>query len=131
MAADTEPIEILLHLPLLAEDKACLQAVCWPARTSPGLQLSRRAARRTCHTSLCARRQPWGVPAASHGRCAEPQTAAECWAADGCQVPAALAGTPRRLLLLQVISCSVTTNEGSQLKAQIDKLKLDIEKLLI
>ena len=34
-------------------------------------------------------------------------------------------------LLLQVISCSVTTNEGSQLKAQIDKLKLDIEKLLI
>ena len=31
----------------------------------------------------------------------------------------------------QVISCSVTTNEGSQLKAQIDKLKLDIEKLLI
>lgn len=23
MAADTEPIEILLHLPLLAEDKVC------------------------------------------------------------------------------------------------------------
>ena len=32
---------------------------------------------------------------------------------------------------MQVISCSVTTNEGSQLKSQIDKLKLDIEKLLI
>ena len=26
MAADTEPIEILLHLPLLAEDKVCCQA---------------------------------------------------------------------------------------------------------
>lgn len=27
MAADTEPIEILLHLPLLAEDKVRVQAV--------------------------------------------------------------------------------------------------------
>lgn len=34
-------------------------------------------------------------------------------------------------LLLQVISCSVTTNEGSQLKSQIQQLKLAIEKLLI
>ena len=31
----------------------------------------------------------------------------------------------------QVISCSVTTNEGSQLKGQIQALKLAIEKLLI
>ena len=31
----------------------------------------------------------------------------------------------------QVISCSVTTNEGSQLKSQIQSLKLAIEKLLI
>lgn len=30
-----------------------------------------------------------------------------------------------------VISCSVTSNEQSQLKAQIEKIKLDIEKLLI
>lgn len=33
--------------------------------------------------------------------------------------------------LWQVISCSVTTNEGSQLKSQIQSLKLAIEKLLI
>ena len=33
--------------------------------------------------------------------------------------------------LVQVISCSVTTNEGSQLKSQIQQLKLAIEKLLI
>ena len=32
---------------------------------------------------------------------------------------------------LQVISCSVTTNEGSQLKSQIQQLKIAIEKLLI
>ena len=30
-----------------------------------------------------------------------------------------------------VIACSVTTNEGSQLKAQIQTLKDSIEKLLI
>ena len=35
------------------------------------------------------------------------------------------------LLSVQVISCSVTTNEGSQLKSQIQQLKLAIEKLLI
>lgn len=33
--------------------------------------------------------------------------------------------------LSQVISCSVTTNEGSQLKSQIQALKQNIEKLLI
>ena len=32
---------------------------------------------------------------------------------------------------MQVIAASVTTNEGSQLKAQIQNLKLAIEKLLI
>ena len=32
---------------------------------------------------------------------------------------------------MQVISASVTTNEGSQLKSQIQSLKLAIEKLLI
>ena len=35
------------------------------------------------------------------------------------------------LWILQVISASVTTNEGSQLKSQIQSLKLAIEKLLI
>ena len=30
-----------------------------------------------------------------------------------------------------VISCSITTNEGSQLKTQIQQLKIAIEKLLI
>ncbi|GFH14206.1 ribonucloprotein, partial [Haematococcus lacustris] len=63
MAADTEPIEILLHLPLLAEDKAALGRACGVSRP--------------------------------------------------------------------VIAASVTTNEGSQLKSQIQTLKDAIEKLLI
>lgn len=33
--------------------------------------------------------------------------------------------------MLQVIATSVTTNEGSQLKSQIQNLKEAIEKLLI
>ncbi|CAN1160902.1 Switch 2 [Linum perenne] len=73
MAADTEPLEILLHLPLLAEDKN-VPYVFVPSKQALG---------RAC-----------GVTRA-------------------------------------VIACSVTTNEGSQLKSQIQQLKDAIEKLLI
>ncbi|GMI97670.1 hypothetical protein like AT5G20160 [Hibiscus trionum] len=73
MAADTEPLEILLHLPLLAEDKNV------PYVFVPSKQALGRA---------CGVTRP-------------------------------------------VISCSVTTNEGSQLKSQIQQLKDAIEKLLI
>lgn len=73
MAADTEPIEILLHLPLLAEDKNVPYVFVH----------SKQALGRACGVSR------------------------------------------------PVIACSVTSNEGSQLKEQINKLKLSIEKLLI
>ncbi|KDD76647.1 hypothetical protein H632_c149p2 [Helicosporidium sp. ATCC 50920] len=73
MAADTEPIEILLHLPLLAEDKN-VPYVFVPSRAALG---------RACGVSR------------------------------------------------PVIACSVTSNEGSQLKSQVHQLKLSIEKLLI
>ncbi|KAI9295223.1 L30e-like protein [Neoconidiobolus thromboides FSU 785] len=73
MAADCEPIEILLHLPLLCEDKN-VPYVFVPSRSALG-----RAA-----------------------------------------------GVSR-----SVIACSVTTNEASDLKPQINNLKLQIEKLLI
>ncbi|KAB5529976.1 hypothetical protein DKX38_020057 [Salix brachista] len=66
MAADTEPLEILLHLPLLAEDKNV------PYVFVPSKQALGRA---------CGVTRP-------------------------------------------VISCSVTTNEGSQLKTQIQQLKV-------
>merc|ERR1711966_496379 len=73
MAADTEPIEILLHLPLLAEDKN-VPYVFVPSKQALG---------RACGVSR------------------------------------------------PVIACSVTSNEGSQLKTQINSLKDAIEKLLI
>ncbi|CAI5527446.1 unnamed protein product [Closterium sp. Naga37s-1] len=73
MAADAEPLEILLHLPLLAEDKN-VPYVFVPSREALG---------RACGVSR------------------------------------------------PVIACSVTSNEGSQLKSQIQNLKDAIEKLLI
>merc|ERR1712046_265301 len=73
MAADTEPLEILLHLPLLAEDKD-VPYVFIPSKQALG---------RACGVSR------------------------------------------------SVISCSITTNEGSQLKSQINNLKDQIERLLI
>lgn len=73
MAADTEPIEILLHLPLLCEDKN-VPYVFVPSKIALG---------RACGVSR------------------------------------------------PVISASITSNEASQLKPQIQKMKEDIEKLLI
>lgn len=73
MAADAEPLEILLHLPLLCEDKN-VPYVFVPSKMALG---------RAC-------------------------------------------GVTR-----PVISASVTTNEGSELRSQILALKLQIERLLI
>uniref|UniRef100_A0AC34F4T4 Ribonucloprotein n=1 Tax=Panagrolaimus sp. ES5 TaxID=591445 RepID=A0AC34F4T4_9BILA len=73
MAADTEPIEIILHLPLLCEDK-----------NVPYVFVKSKAALgRAC-------------------------------------------GVTR-----PVIAVSITSNEGSQLKSQLQKIKEDVEKLLI
>jgi len=73
MTADTEPLEILLHLPLLCEDKN-VPYVFVPSKQALG---------RACGVSR------------------------------------------------PVIAASVTTNEGSELKTQIQALKIEIEKLLI
>ena len=73
MAADAEPLEILLHLPLLCEDKN-VPYVFVPSKVALG---------RACGVSR------------------------------------------------PVISCSVTSNEASQLKTQIEAMKLQIEQLLI
>jgi U4/U6 small nuclear ribonucleoprotein SNU13 len=73
MAADTEPLEILLHLPLLCEDKN-VQYVFVPSRTALG---------RACGVSR------------------------------------------------PVIAASITSNDQSQIKTQIQKMKEDIEKLLM
>ncbi|VDL72561.1 unnamed protein product [Nippostrongylus brasiliensis] len=73
MAADAEPLEIILHLPLLCEDKNVPYVFV----------RSKAALGRAC-------------------------------------------GVTR-----PVIAVSITQNEGSQLKSQIQKLKEDVEKLLI
>jgi U4/U6 small nuclear ribonucleoprotein SNU13 len=73
MAADAEPLEILLHLPLLCEDKN-VPYVFLPSKIALG---------RACGVSR------------------------------------------------PVIACSVLSNEGSQLKSQIDSMKGKIESLLI
>ena len=73
MAADTEPLEILLHLPLLCEDKN-VPYVFVPSKVALG---------RACGVSR------------------------------------------------PVIAASITSNDASQLKAQIQQMKNDIEKLLI
>lgn len=73
MAADAEPLEILLHLPLLCEDKNIPYVFV----------KSKQALGRACGVSR------------------------------------------------PVISCSVITHEGSQLKNVIQDIKLSIEKLLI
>ena len=73
LAADAEPLEILLHLPLLCEDKN-VPYVFVPSRVALG---------RACGVSR------------------------------------------------PVIACSITSNEASQLKPQINNIKTAIEKLLI
>ncbi|XP_018913359.1 NHP2-like protein 1 homolog [Bemisia tabaci] len=73
MAADAEPLEILLHLPLLCEDKNVPYVFV----------RSKQALGRACGVSR------------------------------------------------PIIACSITVNEGSQLKSQIQAIKLEIEKLLV
>eukprot|EP01123_Difflugia_compressa_P013221 TRINITY_DN6002_c0_g1_i1.p1 TRINITY_DN6002_c0_g1~~TRINITY_DN6002_c0_g1_i1.p1 ORF type:complete len:127 (+),score=20.60 TRINITY_DN6002_c0_g1_i1:44-424(+) len=73
MAADAEPIEILLHLPLLCEDKN-VPYVFVPSKVALG---------RSCGVSR------------------------------------------------PVIACSITSNESSDIKGQIENLKDQIERLLI
>ena len=69
MAADTEPIEILLHLPLLAEDK--VQSQC-AGRASSQVTTSRSSNTMTvcrmCHMSLYLLRLHLAVPAVCPGR---------------------------------------------------------------
>uniref|UniRef100_A0A1B6HFW1 Ribosomal protein eL8/eL30/eS12/Gadd45 domain-containing protein n=1 Tax=Homalodisca liturata TaxID=320908 RepID=A0A1B6HFW1_9HEMI len=73
MAADAVPLEILLHLPLLCEDKNVPYVFV----------RSKQALGRACGVSR------------------------------------------------PVVSCSVTMNEGSQLKPQIESIKHEIERLLV
>ncbi len=101
MAADAEPLEILLHLPLLCEAKV-------------GARPPRRAAAPRPH-----------APAAPQRHARAPQNVPYVFVPHK-QALGRSSGVSR-----PVIACSITTNEGSQLKNQIQQLKDSIEKLLI
>ena len=96
LAADAEPLEILLHLPLLCEDKA----------------RGRRPAAA-------------GAPRPPETRPAPAQNVPYVFVASKLALGRAC-GVSR-----PVISCSVTSNEASQLKDQIVTMKDKIEQLLI
>ena len=89
MAADAEPLEILLHLPLLCEDKNVPYVF---------VRVSLSIRRFYCSFNNL-------------------QSKAALGRACGVTRP--------------VIAASITQNEGSQLKSQIQKIKEDVEKLLI
>ena len=110
MAADTEPLEILLHLPLLAEDKnvpyvfvpskqalgrAC--GVSRPVISCSGKKRKEEKEKKKKKSRRSRRRRIGGFP-----------------------FPDFVNPTH-----------TVTTNEGSQLKTQIANLKDSIEKLMI
>ena len=63
LTADTEPIEILLHLPLLCEEKV---------RSSPYQQSHAHHLDRMCHTYSYRRRLHWDARVMSHGPSSRP-----------------------------------------------------------
>lgn len=65
MAADTEPLEILLHLPLLCEDKVRQPSRRGRSRRKPHLLTHLRF--RTSPTYLCSPRLRWDARAACRG----------------------------------------------------------------
>jgi U4/U6 small nuclear ribonucleoprotein SNU13 len=106
MAADTEPIEILLHLPLLAEDKVSKTQI----KSREKYQRTKQKSHKKTHP-FPSRHLLQNVPYVF--------------------VPSKAALGRACGVTRPVIATSVTTNEGSQLKDQIHTLKLAIEKLLI
>ncbi|KAE9621256.1 putative 50S ribosomal protein L30e [Lupinus albus] len=150
MAADTEPLEILLHLPLLAEDKLRgLICNCLMFCSNLSILILRLCIPLIfyiivfffmckyiypcvcviCIMVLCKKKLsslPHVVVHMSHNFANVAL----------CNVPYVFVPSKQALgracgVTRPVISCSVTSNEGSQLKSQIQQLKDAIEKLLI
>lgn len=149
MAADTEPIEILLHLPLLAEDKvrapplpaaaAAAAAAAAGAKRRSSCTATAPAAVRRAHPSLllcsadASKARPAGhQPRAREavGPCARPPPTLPPYPHPLLQnVPYVFVPSKAALgracgVSRPVIAASVTTNEGSQLKSQINSLKV-------
>lgn len=105
MAADAEPLEILLHLPLLCEDKVRALLLDWSPRSRSNWRL----------TSVPT--PPSLLPRLQNVPYVFVSSKVALGRATGVSRP--------------VIACSITSNEASQLKPQILKMKEAIEKLLI
>ena len=133
MAADTEPIEILMHLPLLCEDKVSviispkklyykMNTFSWMNRLLLSFETFR-----TCHTCLY---DPNKVISGHF-------LSSFFSFLDAVLIVFLLLflsflGLGRACGVSRpVIACAIIQNEGSQIKSQIDTLKQNIEKLLI
>ncbi|CAF1742509.1 unnamed protein product [Brassica oleracea var. botrytis] len=116
MAADAEPLEILLHLPLLAEDKVLASSYPFFYLTNlDGLFFNNLLYQHSdLYLNSCS-------------------VSTFEWLQN---VPYVFVPSKQALgracgVTRPVIACSVTSNEASQLKSQIQQLKDAIEKLLI
>nr|VDC74817.1 unnamed protein product [Brassica rapa] len=105
MAADAEPLEILLHLPLLAEDKVTISSLSMHLAEDMKVYVLFFLLH-MASLALLSNVPYVFVPSK--------------------QALGRACGVTR-----PVIACSVTSNEASQLKSQIQQLKDAIEKLLI
>ncbi|KAH9790509.1 Ribonucloprotein [Citrus sinensis] len=137
MAADTEPLEILLHLPLLAEDKLQFQTLV-DARTEhllPGVgswKIFSWVLKRGMSTEqlLSGTVVPHSILKTSNSQL-NPQIFDTDTNVPYVFVPSKQALGRACGVTRPVVACSVTSNEASQLKTQIQQLKDAIEKLLI
>jgi U4/U6 small nuclear ribonucleoprotein SNU13 len=108
LTADTEPLEILLHLPLLCEEKVRMPPFSIQSELTALAERPVRLCREQDRArSRVQRLSPWSV---------------SLW-------PSSFAGSLH--FLSPVIAASVLTNESRELSAQVEKVKRQIEKLII
>lgn len=98
LAADTTPLAILLHLPLLCEDKNTPYVSCYTTGVSGARAMWERVL---------------------------------MWLCEQVYVPSKMALGRACGVSRAVISCSITTNEASDLMGQIRALKDKVERLMI
>lgn len=119
MAADAEPLEILLHLPLLCEDKVHL-----PSRGNDAMAFTLRGHCLSFGKLINSHSSPF-LSLLLHLFLFIQKNVPYVFVPSKAALGRA-AGVSR-----PVISVSITTNEGSQLKTQINNMKDAVEKLLI
>jgi hypothetical protein len=109
LTADTEPLEILLHLPLLCEEKVRAPAPA-PARAL------------TARTRRMYRTFSWRARSRSGARATSPGPV---------RASISLERAGRSCGVHAVIAASILTSESRELSAQVQKVKIQIEKLII